>query len=91
MRDDVAAFDVLVVPLRNVDRGTLAGHRPGAVPAVDLDRPQTPLRPLRQQLDLIADADGAAGGNPRDDRAVALRGERPLHRHAEDAVGPSWA
>ncbi len=84
--DDVASLDVPGVPLGDVDRGALAGHGPVTIPAVDLDRPDPSLLPLGQQLDLVADADGAARGNPSDDGPVAFRGERPLDRETEDAL-----
>ncbi|OHB65493.1 MAG: hypothetical protein A2Y77_11080 [Planctomycetes bacterium RBG_13_62_9] len=85
-RDDVAALNGLRVPLGDVQGGALAGHRLGAVAAIDLDRPEAAFGPLRQEHDLVADRHGPARRDPGHDRAVAFGRERPLHRHAEDPL-----
>jgi len=84
--DDVAARDLAVVHVREVDRRAVPGRRFRRGTVIDLQPAHAARAAARLDLHAVADAQTARRGHARDDRAESGRGEHAQDRHAEDAL-----
>ena len=85
----IAATDLAVVPLSDVERRALAGHDGVAGLAIDLDPPDSPGEVARQEDHFVSGVRRSGKGDAGHDGAIAGDGESALQRQAKHAVGPS--